>query len=144
MQRQVSGGSFWGQRHYELQLHWASCLLGSPPWGPRWQPALPRVLTCRPWVPVLRTFCPAPRPPARPPARRGTIRYASVHAHLGRTPSRRDDLESLAYTLLFLLNGRLPWQGFQVGGAGRAPTGRARSASLLCPPPLESCLVCTP
>ena len=28
--------------------------------------------------------------------------------------SRRDDLESLAYTLLFLLNGRLPWQGFQV------------------------------
>ena len=45
---------------------------------------------------------------------RGTIRYASVHAHLGRTASRRDDLESLAYTLLFLLNGRLPWQGFQV------------------------------
>jgi hypothetical protein len=31
------------------------------------------------------------------------VRYASVHAHLGRTASRRDDLESLAYTLLFLL-----------------------------------------
>ena len=45
--------------------------------------------------------------------RRGTIRYASVHAHLGRTASRRDDLESLAYTLLFLLLGRLPWQGLQ-------------------------------
>ena len=45
---------------------------------------------------------------------RGTIRYASVHAHLGRTGSRRDDLESLAYTLMFLLKGRLPWQGFQV------------------------------
>jgi hypothetical protein len=37
-----------------------------------------------------------------------------VHAHLGRTASRRDDLESLAYTLLFLLKGRLPWQGYQV------------------------------
>lgn len=42
------------------------------------------------------------------------MRYASVHAHLGRTASRRDDLESLAYTLIFLLRGRLPWQGYQV------------------------------
>ena len=45
---------------------------------------------------------------------RGTVRYASTHAHLGRSASRRDDMESLAYTLIFLLRGRLPWQGFEV------------------------------
>ncbi|MFS7907515.1 putative protein kinase CK1-CK1-Pl family [Helianthus anomalus] len=49
----------------------------------------------------------------RPDMFRGTVRYASVHAHLGRTASRRDDLESLAYTLVFLHRGRLPWQGYQ-------------------------------
>lgn len=45
---------------------------------------------------------------------RGTTRYASVHAHLGRTGSRRDDLESLAYSLIFLFRGKLPWQGYVV------------------------------
>ncbi|CAA3000499.1 casein kinase 1 HD16 [Olea europaea subsp. europaea] len=54
----------------------------------------------------------------RPDIFRGTVRYASVHAHLGRTGSRRDDLESLAYTMIFLLRGRLPWQGFQGDNKG--------------------------
>ncbi|KAG6630092.1 hypothetical protein CIPAW_14G131300 [Carya illinoinensis] len=49
----------------------------------------------------------------RPDMFRGIVRYASVHAYLGRTTSRRDDLESLAYTLIFLHRGRLPWQGYE-------------------------------
>ncbi|CDF32191.1 unnamed protein product [Chondrus crispus] len=35
--------------------------------------------------------------------------YSSVHAHMGCTPCRRDDLESLAYVLLHLMEGTLPW-----------------------------------
>lgn len=50
------------------------------------------------------------RPPRPVAGFRGTVRYASVNAHLNKELGRQDDLWSLYYMLAEFITGELPWR----------------------------------
>ncbi|KAJ6482164.1 kinase-like domain-containing protein [Mycena vitilis] len=47
----------------------------------------------------------------------GTSLFAAISTHLGVESSRRDDLESLAYMLIYFLRGTLPWRKLRAPAA---------------------------
>ena len=48
----------------------------------------------------------------------GTVRFCSVNSHKGYTMSRRDDLESIVYILLYFIWSTLPWDGLESTKSG--------------------------
>ena len=50
---------------------------------------------------------------------KGTVEFCSINSHMGLSLSRRDDLESLAYCLIFLYLGKLPWSSRGSSGKSR-------------------------
>ena len=50
----------------------------------------------------------------------GTLEFASVNGQEGYAQSRCDDLESLAYTIIYLVCGDLPWSHLSACGDHKA------------------------
>lgn len=51
----------------------------------------------------------------------GTLRYISIYAHRHRVISRRDDIESIGYVLIYMLRGTVAW----ASQYGESSTGKS-------------------
>ena len=57
----------------------------------------------------------------------------SIHSHFGKSQSRRDDLESIGYVLIYFAKGRLPWQGIKTGNNVKEKYKKIRDSKMKTP-----------
>ena len=58
-------------------------------------------------------------------AKTGTPRFVSLNVHRGLRQNRRDDIEAVAYMLIFFIRGTLPWIQLETKQIGAAATASA-------------------
>ena len=57
-----------------------------------------------------------PHPPEEKGKMVGTLAFMSCASHEGKLAGPADDLESFVYTILYLINGNLPWLSLKITG----------------------------
>lgn len=74
----------------------------------------------------------------------GTLRYISIYAHRHKVISRRDDIESIGYVLIYMLRGNVAWASrtgdVKNGKSERIRKIKTETSLVVCTKPFRFCM----